>query len=217
MYEAGKILYVGGGGDPNWDTPGTTNRSRHADRNGRDRSTSTAYGSPMAGSRLDPTPRRHLNATVLPNGQGARNRRNSAGRIQQSRHGSHARGGDLDPPTEYVDHAREQHRRSWVSSVSLLLPDATVLHGGAATPTSRHVHSVSRLKRTTRSSSRRICSRARGRPSPTRRARSVMAPPIRSRRRTPRRSPRCDSFGLGSVTHAFDQNGRAIDRFIQPL
>ena len=65
MYEAGKILYVGGGGDPTW-----IRRARTADDSGDRREDGPDAGiSDLAVRRTLPTPRRHLNATVLPDGQ----------------------------------------------------------------------------------------------------------------------------------------------------
>ena len=66
MYESGKILYVGGGGYLNWDTPDQRSAVPTATAEKIDL-TATVKSWTSAGSMSQP--RRHLTATVLPDGR----------------------------------------------------------------------------------------------------------------------------------------------------
>jgi hypothetical protein len=132
MYEAGKILYAGGGGDVNWDTqspddpisPTPTATAEHID---------LTQSSPVwqsAGSMS--APRRHLNSTILPDGQvlitgGTR----GAGFVNITE-GLAVKNAEVwNPKTnQWITLAANQKMRVY-HSVSLLLPDGTVLHGAS--------------------------------------------------------------------------------------
>jgi hypothetical protein len=131
MYEAGKILYAGGGGDVNWDTqspddpisPTPTATAEHIDL-----TSSPAWQS--AGSMS--APRRHLNSTILPDGQvlitgGTR----GAGFVNIDPGLAVKEAEVWNPKTnQWTTLAANQKMRVY-HSVSLLLPDATVLHGAS--------------------------------------------------------------------------------------
>jgi hypothetical protein len=132
MYEAGKILYAGGGGDVNWDaqspddpisaTPTAT--AEFIDLN---------QGSPVwqsAGSMS--APRRHLNSTILPDGQvlitgGTR----GAGFVNIDENLAVKQAEVWNPKTNQWTTLAANQRMRVYHSVSLLLPDGTVLHGAS--------------------------------------------------------------------------------------
>jgi hypothetical protein len=127
MYESGKILYVGGGGYTGWDTPdpkatAPTETAEKIDLN---------EGSPnwtSAGSMS--SPRRHHTATVLPDGQVLVTGGVSGGGFNNVNTG--VRAAEIwDPaqPTIWTTLASNARTRAY-HSVSLLMPDGTVLHGG---------------------------------------------------------------------------------------
>jgi hypothetical protein len=132
MYDAGKILYAGGGGDLNWDvqspddpiSPAPTATAEFIDLN----QSSPAWQS--AGNMS--APRRHLNSTILPDGQvlitgGTR----GAGFVNIDP-GLAVREAEVwNPKTnQWTTLAANQKMRVY-HSVSLLLPDGTVLHGAS--------------------------------------------------------------------------------------
>jgi hypothetical protein len=132
MYETGKILYAGGGGDPNWDaqspddpiSPVPTATAEHIDLN----QPSAAWQS--AGSMS--VPRRHLNSTILPDGQVLiTGGTTGAGFVNISEALAVKTAEVWNPKTnQWTTLAANQKMRVY-HSVSLLLPDGTVLHGAS--------------------------------------------------------------------------------------
>jgi Domain of unknown function (DUF1929) len=207
MYAPGKILYVGGGGDLAWDTPdqksgSPTGTAERIDLN----QPSPQWQS--AGAL--PTPRRHLNATVLPDGEVLVTGGLSGGGFNNLATAQHsAQIWDPANPTEWTQLASNSVDRGY-HSVSLLLPDATVLHGGSGNAT---VPGTST-------------------PYPDEENHEIFQPPylFKGARPTLTSAPNTVAPGasftvatpnaaqittvriirLGSVTHAFDQNGRAL-------
>ncbi len=127
MYETGKVLSVGGGVDLNWSTPDPktnvpTATAETIDING---------GTPRWTS-TDPMhfPRRHLNATILPDGQVLVTGGTSAGGFNTLSGAVHTAEA-WDPRTgHWTELAANSINRAY-HSVSLLLPDGTVLHGAS--------------------------------------------------------------------------------------
>jgi galactose oxidase len=127
MYDTGKILYVGGGGDPNWST---TDPKASAPTPTAETIDFNVTGPHWSSTDPIHVARRHLNATILPDGQvlvtggtSAAGFNNLSGAVHeaevwdpQSGHWSVLAGNRID---------RVYH------SVSLLLPDGTVLHGAS--------------------------------------------------------------------------------------
>jgi hypothetical protein len=208
MYEKGKILYVGGGGDPAWNTPGInppeasvpTATAETIDLNGSNPQWQSTGSMAFA--------RRHLNATVLPDGKVLVTGGTSAGGFNDLS-GSVHDAEIWDPATgDWTTLAANAVNRAY-HSVSVLLPDATVLHGasGNADDTS-------------------------GQPFPDEKSHEIFQPPylFKGARPTISSVPATVSYAsdfqlgtpnvgqvakvriikLGSVTHAFDQDGRAL-------
>jgi Domain of unknown function (DUF1929)/Glyoxal oxidase N-terminus len=210
MYDAGKILYVGGGGDATWDTPDSKSSTPTATAEKID--IDLTHGTPTwqsAGSL--PTPRRHLNATVLPDGKVLVTGGLSGGGFNNLATAQHA--AELwDPATNGWTALASNSVDRGYHSVSLLLPDATVLHGGSGNAT---------VPGTTT-------------PYPDEENHEIFHPPYLYKGARPTitnpetriTAPLGGSFTvttpngaqitqvrlirLGSVTHAFDQNGRAL-------
>lgn len=206
MYDAGKILYVGGGGDTGWDTPDPrsgvpTDIAEKIDLNA---------GSPtwQDAGRLS-SRRRHLNATVLPDGEVLITGGVSGGGFNNIATGVHA-AEIWNPATNgWTTLAPNSVNRGY-HSVSLLLPDGTVLHGASGD------------------------ANVPGSPSeayPRQTSHEIFSPPylFKGARPTIGSTPTTVSYGvsftvstayaaqirsvrwirLGSVTHAFDMNQRA--------
>ncbi len=128
MYDEGKIMYVGGGGYTGWDTPDPrspvpTATAEIIDLMGA--APSWAYTGSMA------HPRRHLNATVLPDGKVLVTGGVSGGGFNDVL-ASAVRASEIwDPETgDWTTLASNSIDRGY-HSVSLLLPDGTVLHGAS--------------------------------------------------------------------------------------
>ena len=131
MYEPGKILVVGGGGNLAWSSQTPDARSsvptataEKIDLNG----TSPVWQS--AGSMS--APRRHLNSTILPNGQVLITGGTKGGTFVDASAANAVRAAEVWNPTtgQWTTLASNSKVRVY-HSVSLLLPDGTVLHGAS--------------------------------------------------------------------------------------
>ncbi|HEY3118327.1 MAG TPA: galactose oxidase early set domain-containing protein, partial [Chloroflexota bacterium] len=122
-----KILYVGGGGDLNWSTndPKASAPTATAE-------TITLGVSGPHWSSTDPMhfARRHLNATILPDGQVLVTGGTSAGGFNTLSGAVHA-AEIWDPQTGHWSLLASNSIDRAYHSVSLLLPDGTVLHGAS--------------------------------------------------------------------------------------
>jgi hypothetical protein len=207
MYDAGKILYVGGGGDLTWDTPDPKNGTPTATA---ERIDLTQSNPTWQGAGSLPTPRRHLNATVLPDGQVLVTGGLSGGGFNNLATGQHAAEvWNPQTPLIWTELASSTITRGY-HSVSILLPDATVLHGASGNATIPGTST----------------------PYPNEESHEIFEPPylFKGARPTITNAPTMVGSGatftvttpnaaqittvriirLGSVTHAFDQNGRAL-------
>jgi Domain of unknown function (DUF1929) len=132
MYDTGKILYAGGGGDPNWPcecpstqkSPTPTNTAEKID---------LTQGSPTwqsAGSMSEP--RRHLNSTILPDGQVLITGGTRGGGFVNTDDNLAAKNAEIWNPgtNQWTTLAANQIMRVY-HSVSMLLPNGTVLHGAS--------------------------------------------------------------------------------------
>jgi galactose oxidase-like protein len=220
MYEPGKILYAGGGGNTGW---GQTPDPKAA------QPTETAEKIDL--NQLNPTwqpagsmsvPRRHLNSTILPDGTVLITGGTTGGGFVDINTADAAKTAELwDPknPTQWTTLAPNRIMRVY-HSVSLLLPDGTVLHGAsgdalAVQPGGGVV------------------------PVPSERNHEIFSPPylFKGARPTITSASTSVSVGgkitvttpnaaqitevrlirLGSVTHAFDANGRAMTLLFAPV
>ncbi len=130
MYEPGKILYAGGGGNPTWaqspdsKTSLPTATAERIDLNA---------ASPMwtsAGSMS--APRRHLNSTILPDGTVLITGGTRGGGFVDINPADAVREAELwNPNTDQWTTLAANTRMRVYHSVSLLLPDGTVLHGAS--------------------------------------------------------------------------------------
>ena len=129
MYAPGKILYAGGGGDPNWQTPDSRASVPTATAEKIDLNASSPTWEP-AGSMS--VPRRHLNSTVLPDGKVLITGGTSGGGFVDINPGDATRTAEMWNPAngQWTTLAANSVMRVY-HSVSLLLPDATVLHGAS--------------------------------------------------------------------------------------
>src|SRR5262245_2982142 len=127
MYDTGKILVVGGGGDPDWSTPDAkfptpTETAETIDLN------------PAGPAWKDTDPmhhrRRHLNATILPDGQVLVTGGSSGGGFNDLASAVHA-AEVWDPGTGHWTELAANSVDRVYHSVSLLLPDGTVLNGAS--------------------------------------------------------------------------------------
>jgi hypothetical protein len=132
MYDAGKILYAGGGGDVNWDVqspddPISATPTATAEQIDLTQS-SPAWQS--AGSMS--APRRHLNSTVLPDGQVLITGGTSGAGFVNINEALAVKAAEVwNPKTnQWTTLAANRIMRVY-HSVSLLLPDGTVLHGAS--------------------------------------------------------------------------------------
>lgn len=127
MYETGKVLVVGGGGDLKWSTNDPKSSTPTATAETIDLNTS----SPRWTS-TDPMQfaRRHMNATILPDGQVLATGGTSAGGFNTLSGAVHA-AEVWNPRTGHWTQLASNRIDRAYHSVSLLLPDGTVLHGAS--------------------------------------------------------------------------------------
>jgi hypothetical protein len=205
MYEPGKILFAGGGGDTDWRTPDAKSSTPTASAEKIDLNAGSPTWQP-AGTMS--TARRHMNATILPGGQVLVTGGTSGGGFVDLNAGHATRTAELwNPATnQWTTLAANSVMRTY-HSVSLLLPDGTVLHGASGNAT---VGSVA---------------------MPDERSHEIFSPPylFKGARPTITNAPASVSYGetftlttpnaaqvtdvrwihIGSVTHAFDAGQRA--------
>jgi len=127
MYETGKVLYVGGGGDLKWSTPDP--------KSGTPTATAETIDINVTGPHWSSTddmhyPRRHLNATILPDGQVLVTGGTSAGGFNTLSGAVHV-AEVWSPKTGHWTTLASNTIDRGYHSVSLLLPDGTVLHGAS--------------------------------------------------------------------------------------
>ena len=205
MYEAGKILVVGGGGHTSWPTPDPRTSQPTATAEVIDlNQTSPSWRS--TGSMANR--RRHLNATVLPDGQVLATGGTRGGGFVNIDPGLAVKAAEIwNPATgQWTTLAANQVMRVY-HSVSLLLPNGTVLHGASGDAMAGTV------------------------PVPPQRSHEIFQPPylFKGARPTISSAPATVNYGetfqvvtpnaaqitevrwirLGSVTHAFDASQRA--------
>jgi hypothetical protein len=129
MYETGKIMVVGGGGNTSWPTPDQ--------KSGQPTATAEIIdlnaGSPTwqnTGSMANP--RRHMNATILPDGQVLATGGTRGGGFVDINPGDAVKAAELwNPKTGQWSTLSSASRMRVYHSVSMLLPDGTVLHGSS--------------------------------------------------------------------------------------
>jgi Domain of unknown function (DUF1929)/Bacterial Ig-like domain (group 1) len=129
MYEAGKILVVGGGGDTGWGTPDpkSATPTRIAEK------IDLNAGTPVwQDAGLMSVARRHLNSTILPDGQVLITGGTSGGGFVNINEALATKAAEeWNPSTnQWTTLAANSVMRVY-HSVSILLPDATVLHGAS--------------------------------------------------------------------------------------
>jgi hypothetical protein len=129
MYDAGKILYAGGGGHTGWPTPDARSATPTATAEKIDLNQAAPTWQ-SAGSMS--APRRHLNSTILPDGQVLITGGTRGGGFVNIDPGLAVREAEVWNPTsgQWTTLAANTVMRVY-HSVSLLLPDGTVLHGAS--------------------------------------------------------------------------------------
>jgi hypothetical protein len=208
MYELGKILYVGGGGDQNWNTPGINPPEASVPTPTAETIDLTAPSPQWAFTGSMAFARRHLNATVLPDGQvlvtggtSAGGFNDLSGSVHQAEIWNPTSGNWTTVASSAVDRAYH--------SVSILLPDATVLHGASGNADdvggnpfpdqkSHEIYHPPYLFKGARPTITNVA-------SPVSYAANFTVTTPNAAQITTVRITR-----LGSVTHAFDQNGRTM-------
>lgn len=129
MYDAGKILVVGGGGHTDWPTPDPRASAPTATAEIIDLNATTPTWrstDPMA------TPRRHMNATVLPDGQVLATGGTRGGGFVNITEGLAVKTAEVwNPKTGRWTTLSANSVMRVYHSVSLLLPNGTVLHGAS--------------------------------------------------------------------------------------
>jgi hypothetical protein len=128
MYDTGKILVVGGGGDLDWNTPDAKSSVPTATAEKINLKGSVTWQS--AGSMA--MPRRHMNATILPDGEVLVTGGTTGGGFDDFSAANAAHEAEVwNPATnDWTTLAANSVVRTY-HSVSLLLPDGTVLHGAS--------------------------------------------------------------------------------------
>jgi galactose oxidase len=209
MYDAGKILYVGGGGDLTWDTPDAKSSTPTATAERIDLTQPTPTWQDAGAL---PTPRRHLNATVLPDGQVLVTGGVSGGGFNDL--ASAKRAAELwnpQTPTVWTLLASNSVARGY-HSVSLLLPDGTVLHGGSGNATipgtstpypDEENHEIFHPPYLYKGARPTIT-------NPEQRITVTLGGSFTVSTPNAAQITQVRLIRLGSVTHAFDQNGRAL-------
>jgi hypothetical protein len=129
MYDTGRILVVGGGGHTGWPTPDPKAAAPTATAeiiNLNSASPTWQSTDPMA------NPRRHMNATILPDGQVLATGGTRGGGFVNINTGLAAREAELwNPSTGHWTTLAANSIMRVYHSVSLLLPNGTVLHGSS--------------------------------------------------------------------------------------
>lgn len=206
MYETGKILVAGGGGYLKWGSPDAKAAAPTA--------TAEIIDLNLAAPTWQSTDamnfgRRHLNATVLPDGQVLVTGGTSAGGFNTLSGSVHA-AEVWNPKTGHWTQLASNAIDRAYHSISLLMPDGTVLHGAsgdAAVPGSADLY-----PRQTNSELFRPPYLFKGaRPTITSLSQSSVAYTAKFTINTPNGLQITDVrwIRLGSVTHAFDANQRA--------
>jgi hypothetical protein len=206
MYETGKILYAGGGGYLQWGSPDAKSPSPTPTAEIIDLNLTTPTW-----QSTDPMNfgRRHLNATVLPDGQVLVTGGTSAGGFNTLSGAVHA-AEVWNPKTGHWTQLASNTIDRAYHSISLLMPDGTVLHGAsgdAAVPGSTDLY-----PRQTNSELFRPPYLFKGaRPTITSLSQSSVAYGAKFTINTPNgfQITAVRWIRLGSVTHAFDANQRA--------
>jgi hypothetical protein len=129
MYETGKILVVGGGGNTSWPTPDPktnvpTETAEVIDLNSP--SPTWQFTGSMANKR------RHMNATILPDGQVLATGGTRGGGFVDINQADAVKAAELwNPKTGQWTTLASASKMRVYHSVSMLLPDGTVLHGSS--------------------------------------------------------------------------------------
>ena len=129
MWEPGKIFYAGGGGDVKWPTPDPKAATPTATAEIIDINQPSPQWQ-SAGSMS--APRRHLNSTILPDGTILITGGTRGGGFVDINEADAVKAADLwNPKTGQWTTLAAASRMRVYHSVSLLLPDGTVLHGAS--------------------------------------------------------------------------------------
>ncbi len=129
MYDTGKILYAGGGGHTGWPTPDAKSATPTATAEKIDLN-QTAPAWQSAGSMS--VARRHLNSTVLPDGQVLITGGTRGSGFVNIDPGLATKQAELwNPDTDQWTTLAANQKMRVYHSVSMLLPDGTVLHGAS--------------------------------------------------------------------------------------
>jgi hypothetical protein len=129
MYDTGKILYAGGGGHTGWPTPDAKNSLPTETAEIIDLTAATPTWRSTGSMSVR---RRHLNSTILPDGQVLVTGGTSGGGFVNIDEGLATRSAEVwNPATDQWTTLAANSRMRVYHSVSLLLPDATVLHGAS--------------------------------------------------------------------------------------
>jgi hypothetical protein len=205
MYETGKVMVVGGGGNTGWSTADPKSSVPTATAELMDLNVTGPHWVNTDPMRFA---RRHMNATILPDGQVLATGGTSAGGFNTLSGAVHAAEVWSPRTGHWTQLASNQIDRAY-HSVSLLMPDGTVLHGASGDANNP----------------------ATGQPFPAQRNHEIFRPPylFKGARPTITSAPSSVGYGatfdvltpnaaqitdarwirLGSVTHAFDANQRA--------
>jgi hypothetical protein len=130
MYEPGKILFAGGGGNSSWGQ--TPDPRDNVPTNTAEKIDLTAANPAWAPAGSMQFRRRHLNSTILPDGQVLITGGTTGGGFVDINPADAARAAELwNPATNQWTTLASNSVMRVYHSVSLLLPDATVLHGAS--------------------------------------------------------------------------------------